>query len=483
MLNYYQKKYTDNFFDISSEHGFIPIKPPLTTLPNNYIKLQYLINDLPNVLNIPNEIEKRVLEIPDYSDLVKLEQDVFIIQALFRTYTFVTSAYTLELSYQDKSNKYGKARKILPANIAKPLVIVSDKLNINPWLNYYYSSFIGNYIKKSDMNNNNNDNNDNNDWKNINMICNFLGTNDEIQYKIINIHQNKLSPILVKNIMDFGKIKLEENENSKNNEYIKILDSIGNTMIEMRLRRDKILWSIKYDNFYKFRYNFKLFDLEDTSNNYLFDEGLIYEGCYDNKPQKFDNIQSATIDNIMPMIEIFSGIVNYYSEDYFNLFFYKCRNNKPICMDNFFIDLQKYYKENPILETLKQDNNVDAMIKLLVIVNQIFIYRNYIWLNIKYKFKPNKHNNDVNWQINRLEYILNYEFIIIDEINKYLNNDIKCDLNVFYKLKKKHKIKIGYLKSSVDELNKNSFDIKLIYPENIEKNYDANKIYILFDEY
>ena len=85
-------------------------------------------------------------------------------------------------------------------------------------------------------------------------------------------------------------------------------------------------------------------------------------------------------------------------------------------MDNFFIDLQKYYKENPILETLKQYNNVDAMIKLLVIVNQIFIYRNYIWLNIKYKLKSNKHNDDINWQINRLEYILNYEFIIIDEL-------------------------------------------------------------------
>lgn len=434
---------------------------------------------MPNVLNIPNQIEEHVLEIPDYSDLVRFEQDVFIIQALFRAYTFVTSAYTLELSYQEliKSNKFGKARKILPSNIAKPLVIVSDKLHLNPWLNYYYSSFIGNYIKNPDINNNY----DNNDWKNISIICNFLGTSDEIQYKMINIYQNELSPILVKNIMDFGKIKIEENENSKNNEYIKILDSICNTMVQMRLRRDKILWSIKYNNYYKFTYNFKLFDLEDTSNNNIFDEGLIYEGCYDNKPQKIDNTQSATIDNIIPMIEIFSGIVNYYSDDYFNLFFYKCRNNKPICMDNFFIDLQKYYKENPILETLKQCNNVDAMIKLLIIVDQIFIYRNYIWLNIKHKFKPNKHNNDVNWQINRLEYILNYERIIIDEISVCLNNNY--DLKVFYKLKEKHKIKIGYLKSCVDELNKNCFDIKLIYPENIENNYDANKIYILFDEY
>ena len=36
MNKYYEKKYTDGFFNVSSENGFLPVKEPLKTLPKKY---------------------------------------------------------------------------------------------------------------------------------------------------------------------------------------------------------------------------------------------------------------------------------------------------------------------------------------------------------------------------------------------------------------------------------------------------------------
>ena len=143
-MNYWDKQYTDGFFNVSKESGFLPIREPLKVLPSEYTKLQELINNLhvfqsedreeKGVLGIPNEIETQLGLIPDYSTIIEEETDVFVLQALYRAYTFLTSGFTLELAYQEflSSGNYGIARQILPANIAKPLVLVSSKLDVYP---------------------------------------------------------------------------------------------------------------------------------------------------------------------------------------------------------------------------------------------------------------------------------------------------------------------------------------------------------------
>ena len=110
-MDYWNKSYTDGFFDVSGEHGFLPIKDPLKVLPEKYSKLQNLIDKLHvfysdnnskhGVLGIPDEIVSQVTLVPDFSDLIGLETDVFVLQALYRAYTFVTSGFTLEKSYQE----------------------------------------------------------------------------------------------------------------------------------------------------------------------------------------------------------------------------------------------------------------------------------------------------------------------------------------------------------------------------------------------
>ena len=46
-----QFPYTDGFFSVDSENGFLPVQPPLKTLPNQYSQIQTIIDDLPNLIH------------------------------------------------------------------------------------------------------------------------------------------------------------------------------------------------------------------------------------------------------------------------------------------------------------------------------------------------------------------------------------------------------------------------------------------------
>lgn len=107
---------------------FLPCKDPLKSLPSSYKALQLLLDDLPRekengekgVLGINGEIEKRVADLPNFIKKVEQESDPFILQALFRAYAFLSSAYTLAPAHfaQLETGKYGKANQQLPAQLA-----------------------------------------------------------------------------------------------------------------------------------------------------------------------------------------------------------------------------------------------------------------------------------------------------------------------------------------------------------------------------
>ncbi len=41
------KIFTDGFFSVDPDHGFLPIKEPLSTLPLKYERLQGLLEEMP----------------------------------------------------------------------------------------------------------------------------------------------------------------------------------------------------------------------------------------------------------------------------------------------------------------------------------------------------------------------------------------------------------------------------------------------------
>ena len=470
--NYYNKKYTDGFFNVSNTNGFLPISDPLKVLPQEYKQLQSLIDNLyvfqdrdeKGILAIPNEIETAVLTIPDYSQLIEKEHDVFVLQALFRAYTFITSGFTLELSYQEfvKNENYGIARRLLPENIAKPLVLVSKKLDVYPWLDYHYAYSLGNYVKKNEENGLH--------WQNLDMACKFTGTKDEIGFIMLHVYINELSPMLVSSVMDFGK-------NIGNDHVNKNLRLCGRTMEEMNKRRREMWVASRHENYNDFR----IFIMGIKGNDSIFGEGLVYDGCFDNAPQQFRG-QTGAQDNIIPMIDIFSGIVDYYPENELTKYLLDLRSYRPKCIQDFFVDLRSYYKANPILKTLEKSQNIEGLIYLLKIVDEVYLFRNghwqfvqkYIMSNTKYAFATGG-TPITTWLINQIECVLEYERVIINIINNFNHNNIENE-ELFNSLQEGYNRKKKLLLDQIIELKSINYDINVVYMKNDELNLNDKNI-------
>ena len=161
-----KEEYTDGFFNVSRKHGFLPIQI-IKELPSNYKLLVDLCNELPilkkdnrfGILHYPNLICKKIQELPNLVSLVDaleplhFENRIFILQTLFRYYSFLVSSYCLEPTYNSyiKDKTYDKARTIIPQNIAEPYCKVADLLGVYPWLEYHYSYGLGNSVTFSQI--------------------------------------------------------------------------------------------------------------------------------------------------------------------------------------------------------------------------------------------------------------------------------------------------------------------------------------------
>ncbi len=314
--------YTDGFFSVDATNGFLPIKAPLSKLPDSYELLQNIIDNLPNIIKNKNEIVTCVTQLPNYKDLVDKEKDIFVIQALYRAYSFLTSAYLLEKSYHQflKTGEYGKARTFLPKQVAEPYNIVANKLNSKMWLDYHYAYSLGNYVKIDTTNSF--------DWKNLNMACRFTDGPDEVGFIMVHVYINEVSPQLIKSIGQITK--------ATNNEEMNLgLATNLETMIEMNKRRREMWHASRHEHYNDFR----IFIMGVKGNNTIFDEGVYYEGVFD-KPVAYRG-QTGAQDDIIPTEDILTGVINYYPDNELTKYLLDLREYRPKCVQDYFYDLEK----------------------------------------------------------------------------------------------------------------------------------------------
>jgi indoleamine 2,3-dioxygenase len=470
-MSYWEKEYTDGFFNVSRVNGFLPIREPLQNLPHKYKELQDLINNLhvfqsenreeKGVLGIPNKIVEQIKFVPDYSSIIDKETDIFVLQALYRAYTFVTSGFTLEQAYQEflQSGNYGIARQILPANIAQPLVLVSSKLDVYPWLDYHYSYSLGNYVKK--------DPSGSLHWKNLDMACKFTGTSDEIGFIMVHVYINEVSPQLVRSVMDYGLNPRDVNS----------LQMCGKTLEEMNKRRRDMWTASRHE-----RYNdFRVFIMGIKGNDKIFGQGLVYDGCFNNEPQQYRG-QTGAQDSIIPMIDIFSGIVDFYPDNKLTEYLLDLRSYRPRCIQNFFNDLRNHYKTNPLFKQLTDAKCYEGLVYLLKIVDEVYLFRNghwqfvqkYIMSNTKYAFATGG-TPITTWLINQIEAVLEYERVIIE----YLESNFKRALReneIWLTLTSDYNKKRNLLIEQVNELRKIDYNIDFVYMKNSELELEDSKL-------
>jgi len=467
-MSYWEKQYTDGFFNVSKDYGFLPIKEPLIGLPNEYKELQDLINNLhvfqntneKGVLGIPNEIVVQVGFVPDYSSVIEKETDVFVLQALYRAYTFVTSGFTLEQAYQEflKSGNYGVARQLLPKNIAQPLVLVSSKLDVYPWLDYHYSYSLGNYVKKDPVGSLH--------WRNLDMACKFTGTMDEIGFIMVHVYINEVSPELVGSVMDYGL--------NKSMDSLKVCSDV---LQEMNVRRRDMWIASRHE-----RYNdFRIFIMGIKGNDNIFGQGLVYDSCFNNEPQQYRG-QTGAQDNIIPMIDIFSGIVDYYPDNKLTEYLLDLRTYRPKCIQNYLSDLRNHYKTNPLFNQLTDAKCYEGLVYLLKIVDEVYLFRNghwqfvqkYIMSNTKYAFATGG-TPITTWLINQIEAVLEYERVIIEHLQTNYS-DILGENELWISLSSGYNKKRDLLIEQVNELKKIDYNIEFVYMKNNELNLDDTRL-------
>lgn len=441
-------KYSDGFFDVSKEHGFLPIFEPLKRLPAQYIFLQDFMDSMYvfqptgelGLLGIPDAIENGVKEMTNTKEIIADEKDILLIQALFRAYSFLASAYTLEKSYQEfvKSGNCGEARRFLPAAISEPLVLLSEKLDVFPWLDCHYAYCLGNYVKR--------DSNNDLHWTNLDMACKFTGLPDETWFIMLHVYINEISPSLVESVFNFWQ--------KPNASFLGVAAKVLRYMNGRRKELLNASWCEKCNDYLVFIMGIK-------GNDKIFGNGLVYENCFNNEPQKFRG-QTGAQDNVITTMDIFTGIVDYYPDNELTKYLLDLRENRPKCVQNFFNDLRQHFIMNPMFDYLREANDIVGLLYLLQIVDEVYMFRNghwqfvqnYIMCTSKYAFATGG-TPSTTWLLNQIECVLEYERVIIETIREL--GELK-DNQAWIQLRDSHDNKMKLLQSQVKEIRKKNYN-------------------------
>ena len=420
------ENYSDNFFEVNHKNGFLPKDSQLAVLQKKYTELQVLIDEMPikkddgtdGLLSRRGGIEEAVSNLSNLKHLVSKEEDVFLIQALFRAYSFLTSAYLLAPAHFNyiETKKYGKAHTVLPSQIAEPFVIVSEKLDVYPFIDYHYSYSLGNYIKI--------DKSKGYEWENLAMAAKFSGMDDERGFIMLHVDINQHSPELVGSILDYLKADEEKSVNLSLSKCLSAMKKIN--------ERRQVMWQASRWKHYN---DFRVFIMGIKGNDEIFGDGVIYEGVSD-KPVQYRG-QTGAQDNIIPTADIFTGVIGYYPTNDLTKYLLDLRSYRPKCIQNFLSDIKDEMGDNRLFNNLKESENEEGFCLLLQILDEIYYFRNghwqfvqkYIMANTKYA-KATGGTPIISWIPNQITAVLNYMSDVIDLIpagTKHLNKSSYLD--------------------------------------------------------
>jgi indoleamine 2,3-dioxygenase len=119
-------------FMVSTTRGFLPRMDPIVKLPSEFDALESILQKMPvkTLSGEPGLLAEGKLgdvvatDLPDLTGFVdKYKTSLPMINALYRDYSFLASAYLLEPCHQRfiRDEPYGLGRQVLPANIARPI--------------------------------------------------------------------------------------------------------------------------------------------------------------------------------------------------------------------------------------------------------------------------------------------------------------------------------------------------------------------------
>lgn len=124
-------------FMVSTTRGFLPRQEPLERLPREFDVVESLLRRMPikmldgsaGLLAKFTFGETLERELPDLSEEVeKYRHDLVVMNALYRDYSFLASAYLFEPCHERflRDAPYGLGRQRLPRCVALPIVKIAE---------------------------------------------------------------------------------------------------------------------------------------------------------------------------------------------------------------------------------------------------------------------------------------------------------------------------------------------------------------------
>ena len=119
-------------FMVSTTRGFLPRQDPIIELPAEFEILELILarmpiktlNGMPGLLATSTLGETVLKELPDLTATIdKYKDNLPLMNALYRDYSFLASAYLLEPCHERfiKGESYGLGRQTLPSVISLPI--------------------------------------------------------------------------------------------------------------------------------------------------------------------------------------------------------------------------------------------------------------------------------------------------------------------------------------------------------------------------
>jgi len=422
----WQSKYPDSWFScIPGKNGFLPVGSPLDKLPQEYDIINNILEDMKLKNNgylknatLKNVID-RLLPVFDLSHIT----DKQLLAALHRDYCFLASAYSLETSHlellKSSDNSYGIARDVLPEQLAKPLLVLGQKNDVFPWLDYAHGYGLNNAVLI--------DGSDHKLQQSYKTIRTFHGSDSEQGFINVHVAMVSQSGQLLKDQQDCLLHISNDNRDEFNTslqKHFESFHSIVNTLQQM--------WKASSHNDYL---DFRTFIMGQIGNKKCYpNEEIKYHLGDDNYETHAYRGETGAQDSIIPSVDSFLQLdypENKLTEYLFNLRQYRPKDHQ---------EYINFMKENSKLLKFKEYCLQDSKSSIILLknLNCLRMFRKKHWnLTKKYIIQSTKHpvatggTPITTWLPNQLGATLEYMNIIVKNLESNFESIDPSDLEFF----------------------------------------------------
>ncbi|RDA83122.1 hypothetical protein CP532_2739 [Ophiocordyceps camponoti-leonardi (nom. inval.)] len=295
-------------FMVSRTRGFLPRMDPIVNLPADFDALESILQRMPvkTASGEPGLLALNKLgpevdgHFPDLTDVMdRYEDDLPLMNALYRDYSFLASAYLLEPCHERfvKGEGYGLGRQVLPRNISGPIARCAEICGFKPFMEYAGSYALFNYRLEDPA--------AGLDYNNLRLIRAFEHgldpSSSEAGFVLVHIDMVKHSGPLVAGAMDcldvashagsaLGSVEERTALNKGLSAMLSAMVSINGVM--------ETMWAKSRPTEYT---SFRTFIFGITSQS-MFPNGVVYEGLNDNQPLSFRG-ESGANDSMVPLMD------------------------------------------------------------------------------------------------------------------------------------------------------------------------------------